>query len=240
VAAFGGLAVLTYFATWTGWFVTSGGWLRNWTQTSGDPYPVPQALVPYLPKALLNLLEYHSDVLAFHAGLDDPHKYQSGPWSWLVLGRPVAYAYSGNGDCGAASCSAETLALGTPTLWWSFIPALLVVLFYWIARRDWRAAAILVGTLAGIAPWLAFPQRTMFFFYALPALPFLVLAVTYVLGAILGPPTASRERRLAGAVIVVAYVVVVAATFAYFYPVYTSETLTYAQWRSRMWLQSWI
>jgi dolichyl-phosphate-mannose--protein O-mannosyl transferase len=36
------------------------------------------------------------------------------------------------------------------------------------------------------------------------------------------------------------YVVVVAGTFAYFYPVYTSEILTYAQWRSRMWLETWI
>jgi dolichyl-phosphate-mannose--protein O-mannosyl transferase len=80
----------------------------------------------------------------------------------------------------------------------------------------------------------------MFFFYTLPALPFLVLAVTYVLGLILGPPTASRERRLTGAIIVGTYVAAVALTFAYFYPLYVSETLTYAQWRGRMWLESWI
>jgi dolichyl-phosphate-mannose--protein O-mannosyl transferase len=80
----------------------------------------------------------------------------------------------------------------------------------------------------------------MFFFYTLPALPFLVLAVTYVLGVVLGPSTASRERRLTGALIVAAYVAVVAATFAYFYPIYTSEPLTYAQWHARMWLQTWV
>jgi dolichyl-phosphate-mannose--protein O-mannosyl transferase len=233
IAAFGGVTVLTYLATWTGWFLTSGGWDRRWAQTNGVHYPL-------IPDALVSLLHYHQAVLHFHTTLTAHHDYQSGPWSWLVLGRPVAFAYSGAGNCGTAQCSSETLALGTPTLWWSFIPALVAVGFFWIARRDWRAAAVLVGAAAGLAPWLMFPNRTMFFFYTLPALPFLVLAVTYVLGVVLGPPTANTRRRLVGVGIVGLYVVVVAGTFAYFYPVYTSEILTYAQWRSRMWLETWI
>jgi dolichyl-phosphate-mannose--protein O-mannosyl transferase len=233
VALFGVLAVVTYLATWTGWFVTGGGWDRHWAESSGTH-------VPFVPDALVSLLHYHGAVLNFHTHLSAHHVYQSTPWSWLVLGRPVAYAYSAAGGCGAAQCSAETLALGTPTLWWSFLPALLAVAFFWISRRDWRAAAILAGAAAGLVPWVAFPSRTMFFFYTLPALPFLVLAVTYVLGVVLGPSTASRERRLTGALIVAAYVAVVAATFAYFYPIYTSEPLTYAQWHARMWLQTWV
>jgi dolichyl-phosphate-mannose-protein mannosyltransferase len=233
IAVFGAVALLTYLATWSGWLFTRGGWDRNYAETANVHYP-------FVPDALVGLLHYHGAVLNFHTHLSTPHTYQSGPWSWLLLGRPVAYAYSGGSGCGAAQCSAETLALGTPTLWWSFIPALVAVAFFWIARRDWRAAAVLVAAGAGLLPWLAFPARTMFFFYTLPALPFLVLAVTYVLGVILGPPTASRERRLKGALIVAAYVTVVALTFAYFYPLYTSELLTYAQWRGRMWLESWI
>jgi dolichyl-phosphate-mannose--protein O-mannosyl transferase len=233
IGAFGGVALLTYLATWSGWFATSGGWDRNYAQTANEHYP-------FVPDALVSLWHYHRAVLNFHTHLSTPHDYQSGPWSWLLLGRPVAYAYAGTGGCGATQCSSETLALGTPTLWWSFIPALVAVAYFWIARRDWRAAAVLVGVGAGLVPWLAFPARTMFFFYTLPALPFLVLAVTYVLGVVLGPATASRERRLTGAVAVALYLTVVALTFAYFYPVYTSELLTYAQWRSRMWLDSWI
>jgi dolichyl-phosphate-mannose--protein O-mannosyl transferase len=193
-----------------------------------------------MPSALGNLWEYHKHAYEFHVGLSTPHDYQSTPWSWLLLGRPVAFAYSNHGGCGAAQCSSETLALGTPTLWWSFIPALVALVFFWIARRDWRAGAILAGAVAGLLPWFAFPSRTMFFFYTLPALPFLILAVTYVLGVILGPPTASRERRLTGAIVVGLYLVVITLTFAYFYPVYVSEPLTYAQWRGRMWLESWI
>jgi dolichyl-phosphate-mannose-protein mannosyltransferase len=233
VAAVGLTALVTYLATWTGWFVTSGGWDRQWAEKSGTHYPL-------VPDALVSLLHYHSAVLNFHTHLSSHHTYQSSPWSWLVLGRPVAFAYSGGKGCGATQCSSETLALGTPTLWWSFIPVLLALLFFWIARRDWRAATILVGVAAGLVPWVAFPSRTMFFFYTLPALPFLVLAVTYVLGVILGQPTASRERRMTGAILVGAYVAVIAATFAYFYPVYTSELLTYSQWHARMWLATWV
>jgi dolichyl-phosphate-mannose-protein mannosyltransferase len=230
----GCVTVLTYLATWTGWFVTSGGYNRDGSHSNIADYP------PLVPKALVDLVQYHSGVLGFHTHLTTKHDYESGPWSWLLLGRPVAFAYSNGGDCGAAQCSSETLALGTPTLWWSFLPVLVAVAFFWIARRDWRAAAILVGVAAGLAPWLLFPDRTMFFFYTLPALPFLVLAVTYVLGVLLGPRTANPRRRLTGVAVVGLYLVVVAATFAYFYPIYTSETLTYAQWHARMWLESWI
>jgi dolichyl-phosphate-mannose--protein O-mannosyl transferase len=233
IAAYGGVALLTYLATWTGWLVTSGGWDRHYAESAGKH-------IPFVPDALVSLKHYHEAVLSFHTHLSSHHDYQSSPWSWLLLGRPVAFAYSNQGGCGAAQCSSETLALGTPTLWWSFIPALIALVFFWIARRDWRAGAILLGVAAGLLPWFAFPSRTMFFFYTLPALPFLVLAVTYVLGLILGPPTASRERRLTGAIIVGTYVAAVALTFAYFYPLYVSETLTYAQWRGRMWLESWI
>jgi dolichyl-phosphate-mannose--protein O-mannosyl transferase len=236
LAAFVGFTLLAYLATWTGWLVTSGGYDRGYYASQHNGSPLPPVV-----NALYNLGRYHYEMLQFHTHLDTPHQYQSWPWSWLLLGRPVAYAYSSMGDCGAGNkCAAETLALGTPTLWWAFIPALVASLWQWISRRDWRAAAAIAGVAAGIVPWFAFPDRTMFYFYALPALPFLILALTLSLGMILGDEQANRERRTVGAVIVGAYVFVVAVTFAYFWPIYTSEVLTYAQWRARMWLDSWI
>jgi dolichyl-phosphate-mannose--protein O-mannosyl transferase len=146
------------------------------------------------------------------------------------------------------------LLLGTPALWWSFIPALGGLAWLGISRRDWRAAAIGLGVAAGLLPWFwfALKGRTMFAFYALPAEPFLVLAVVFVLGAIMNPApgwgeTAATEssgmfdRRVVGAVILGAYVLVVAACFAYFYPIYTGEVIPYSDWSARMWLGGrWI
>ena len=80
----------------------------------------------------------------------------------------------------------------------------------------------------------------MFVFYALPSLPFLVLAVVYVLGMIIGPRPARdgtlTDRRLFGTVFAATYVVLVALCFAYFYPIFTGKVITYAQWTARIWL----
>jgi len=233
VATFGVLIVLTYLATWTGWFLTDTGWDRHWAETSGEANP-------FIPNALESLWHYQWAVYEFHSKLTTAHPYQSSPYSWLFLGRPVAYFYEGKGNCGAATCSAEVIALGTPSLWWSFIPALVATVWRWFAKRDWRAGAILLMVAVGFVPWLFYPNRTMFFFYALPSLPFLVLAVTLALGMVLGPATATFDRRLAGGILTGVYLLIVALTFAYFYPIFTGELITYAEWQARMWLDSWV
>src|SRR5690349_20924592 len=132
------LAVLFYLATWTGWFVTNTGYFRHYREANGLSEP------PILGP-LLNLLHYHSEAYNFHSGLTDRHVYQSWPWQWLLLGRPVAFYWNGKGSCGAPSCAAEILLLGTPILWWSFLPALCALVWFGIARRDWRAYAIFAG-----------------------------------------------------------------------------------------------
>jgi dolichyl-phosphate-mannose--protein O-mannosyl transferase len=81
----------------------------------------------------------------------------------------------------------------------------------------------------------------MFFFYAVPSAPFLVLAVTMTLGMIIGPATAEQSRRTVGTVVAALYVTGVALCFMYFYPIYVGETLSYDAWHARMWLgQLWI
>jgi dolichyl-phosphate-mannose-protein mannosyltransferase len=138
--------------------------------------------------------------------------------------------------------------VGTPILWWSFIPALAAMIWFGIARRDWRTWAIGVPVAAGLLPWFYYAiadGRTMFNFYALPIVPFLVLAVVYVLGAIMTPPGGMLgdrgDRQVVGAVVAGAYVLLVAICFAYFYPVFTGQLLPYQDWSGRMWLgPRWI
>jgi dolichyl-phosphate-mannose-protein mannosyltransferase len=256
------LILVTYLATWSGWFFTGDGYFRHWLRDTGN------SELPVIG-ALQNLWHYHHEAYKFHSDLTAKHTYQSWPWQWLLLGRPVAFHWSGDGPCGASSCASEVLLLGTPVLWWSFIPVLGGLAWLGIGRRDWRAAAIGLCVAAGLLPWFwfALDSRTMFAFYALPAEPFLVLAVVYVLGAIMNPAPAESagpthpgaqpawaggesapaagtgmvDRRLVGAIILGAYVLVVAACFAYFYPIYTGEIIPYSDWSARMWLGGrWI
>lgn len=251
LALFVALVGLTYLASWSGWFLTNDGYFRHWRADSGlSESPV--------IGALQNLWHYHVEVYRFHTGLAAKHTYQSWPWQWLLLGRPVAFYWSTDGACGASSCAREILLLGTPLLWWSFLPALVALSWLGIARRDWRAGAILLCVAAGLLPWFwyALDGRTMFSFYTAPAEPFLVLAVVYVLGAIMSPAgapgtvtepsgrgdgPAHLDRRMVGAVIAGAYVLLVAICFAYFYPIFVGQIIPYADWSARMWLGGrWI
>jgi dolichyl-phosphate-mannose-protein mannosyltransferase len=253
VAAFGAIIVGVYLASWSGWFLTDNGWDRHWLASQGKSEP------PILG-ALYNLYHYHRDALAFHSGLNTAHRYQSWPWQWLLLARPVLFYAQGNVACGAPQCASEVVLLGTPILWWSFIPALALLIWFGISRRDWRALPIGLGVAAGIVPWIYYEvadYRTMFYFYVAPAEPFLILTVVYVLGCLMKAPgwaSTSRthwpggyevvpilDRRVIGAVVAGVYMLVIALCFAYFYPIYTARVMTYAQWYARMWLGGrWI
>ena len=108
----------------------SGGYFRDWAATDGRG-----GTGPCLPDWLRSLWHYEHEVYKFHVGLSSPHTYQSNPWSWLVLGRPVSYFYEsplpGKDGCPADAgdkCAREVLALGTPLLWWAACFALLYVL----------------------------------------------------------------------------------------------------------------
>jgi dolichyl-phosphate-mannose--protein O-mannosyl transferase len=115
-----------------------------------------------------------------------------------------------------------------------------VLVYLWAARRDWRAGAVLAGVVAGYLPWFFFQERTIYSFYAVAFVPFLVLAVTMCLGLILGGPKASALRRQWGAAAVGAYLLLAVANFAWLLPVLSAETIPYADWARRMWWKSWI
>ena len=231
------LAFVVYLGTWTGWFLAGDdAYLRDWAEENPGP-----ALVP---DALRSLWHYHHEAWKFHTGLRSPHDYESHPWGWLVLARPVSYFYEGpkmgEAGCEVAQCSSAVTALGTPAIWWASLLALPVLVFLWAARRDWRAGAILMGVAAGYLPWFAYSERTIFSFYAVAFVPFLVLAITMCLGLLLGPPDATPWRRQWGAAVAGTYVLLAVANFWYLLPVLTARVIPYADWAERMWWKSWI
>jgi len=235
VLALGVLPVVTYVATWSGWLFTSGGWGRGTPAKS-------VWLRPF--EGLPDLVRYHREILNFHNGLTSKHPYQSWPWDWPILRRPVAFFYDDKtAGCGAAKCSREILGIGTPALWWAALAAVVVIVFLWLAYRDWRAGAVLAAYAAGWLAWFpsAFGGRTMFMFYALPLTPFMVLGIVLVLGLVIGPERSHpRSRRAVGAAIAGGYVLLVLLNFWYLYPVLTAENIPHSEWYSRMWLDSWI
>ncbi|KPI21650.1 glycosyl transferase family 39 [Actinobacteria bacterium OK074] len=240
------VAVATYFLSWLGWILSpsdgSGGYFRNWAATAGQG-----GNWTFLPDWLRSLWHYEHEVYEFNVGLSTPHTYQSNPWSWIVLGRPISYFYEspspGTDGCpkdAGEKCAREVLAIGTPVLWWAACFAILFVLWRWAFRRDWRAGAIACGIAAGWLPWFLYQDRTIFYFYAVVFVPFLCLAVAMMIGAILGPPGSTERRRVTGAAAAGVLVLLIAWNFIYFWPLYTGTAIPIDSWRSRMWLDTWI
>lgn len=233
-------AVVVYLASWTGWFVTSDGWDRTWASNGGGYAGV----LGLLPAPLQSLLHYHAEIWNFHTTLHESHPYASNPSGWLVIARPVAFYWvenlgSAQGCKAETNCVQEILGIGTPALWWAGVVALLACLVIWIAQRDWRFGVPVVGVAATWLPWFMYADRPIFYFYAVVILPFMVMAVTLVLGKVLGPSDASPNRRMWGAAIVGGYLLLVLLNFAYLYPILSSEVIPKEAWLDRMWFRSW-
>lgn len=233
IGAFLLLPGAVYVASYTGWFLAGGRWA--WDH---DRYVHPgQSTLAHALAVLHGWVTYQRQMLHFHDTLTAGHPYLSTPLGWIVLARPVAYFYSGTAStCGARSCAQEVLSVGTPAIWWASIPALVASCWQWLRRHDWRSAALLACFAFAWFPWFYewSQDRTMFLFYMLPAVPFMVLAITQSAGLVLGGRRASRTRRRWAAAGVGAYLLVVLWNFAFLYPVLAGRVIPYQQWHSRM------
>jgi dolichyl-phosphate-mannose--protein O-mannosyl transferase len=224
-----------YLASWSGWLASPYGYDRNWAALHGNHTPVWSALD--------SLLQYNRYMLQFGLGLTTGHPYKSQPWTWLLISRPVSFFYATPKTCGAPSCSQEVLAIGTPLIWYVSIPVLLICAVWWLARRDWRAGAVLLGVAAGWLPWFWFAlhdHRTEFYFYGVVFDPFLVIGITLCIGLLVGSARAAPARRAMGAVLSGAYLLAVLTDFYYMYPVLTAQVIPYSSWFARMWYHGWI
>lgn len=233
-------AVVTYVASWAGWFATDGGWKRHWA----DDHPAePGSLAALVPDPLRSLWAYHQEQWTFHIGLSNEHAWSSNPWSWTVQWRPTLFYAEwperGEKGCEVANCVEYIASLGNIVIWWGGTIGLFVALFVWLLRRDWRAGAALSGIAAGWLPWFLYQTRTIYSFYAIAFVPWLVLVVVVCLALVLGPADASRRRRAWGAAAVIGYLTLAVAFFVWYWPVHTAITIPREAWHLRMWFDFW-
>lgn len=231
------LALAVYFATWAFWFASETATDRHAVLLHHD------VGFAFLPDALRALIYYQQNVLEFHTHLttgNKPHPWESKPWAWPMGLRPMLYYYeSGLPGCGRANCVGATMLIGTPAMWWLSLPVAGWSVWRVLSRFDWRYLAVLVGYGAGYLPWFVELSRQMFYFYATPLVPFLVLGIVLVLGDVLGPSDAGRERRGTGLLAISLYVGLVVANFAWLWPVLNGDPMTPAHWQAELWLPSW-
>ncbi len=240
VYALGLIPFGVYLATYAPWFASENAIGRHEVGRSiGEPSVLP------LPDAVRSLWHYTYGAYRFHSGLTNAagnhHPWESKPWTWPMSLRPVLYAID-NQDvpgCGAESCVRAVLLVGTPAMWFLAVPVLGWAAWRTVIKRDWRYAVVLAGYCAGFLPWFVDIDRQMYFFYAVPMAPFLVLVIALILGDILYQPNQNAERRTLGLIAVCCYVALVITNFAWLYPVLTGLPISQETWNMQIWLPSW-
>ena len=218
--------ILIYLASWLGWILGSDGYDRN---TSTNWFTA--------------LVNYHQNAYGFHVGLHTPHSYASNPLTWLFAIRPTSFFYEGAalGEKGCefqSGCSSAITALGNPLIWWASAAALIYLAVWFIRTRERSAALIATGIIAGYAPWLFFMGRTVFQFYAIVFLPWMILALLYVWRKFARQPN-SEQSGLAK-VLLLAFVIVASLVTVFFLPIWIGTWISYPYWLVHMWLPSWI
>jgi len=161
----------------------------------------------------------------FQDGLDGVNPYQSRPWEWLPMRRPVAYYFSEHGGT-----YREVLAVGSPPIWWAGAIGVLVAAAVWIRRRSSSGPepVLVLAAAALYLSWfvLAANRGFVFITYMVPVVPVLCLGAAYV-GAQVWP-------RLAGRAAVCVVAAAALAWFAFAYPVLTARPLSAGEWRDRI------
>jgi dolichyl-phosphate-mannose-protein mannosyltransferase len=208
------------------------------------------------------LVETHRNAARFHLDLravaEDPatgeltptHQAYSRPWTWLLMTRPVRVSFD---DVGASA--RQIIAIGNPVVLWGSLWALPYLAVAWRRKRDWVAGFVFLAAMLQYLPWLVV-VRPQFFFYVAPFVPFLVLAVTYLLRDLADARLVVRERdgrvgtdpgtgRPAVSTwhpyrpVAVTAIVASLAVFAWFYPVLTWMPVSDAHQRLILWFPGW-
>jgi dolichyl-phosphate-mannose-protein mannosyltransferase len=232
--------IAVYMITWIPWFHHFGWSWHLWVDNAQATW------------------EFHHNGIDWtkldpKTGLQTPtHPYYARPWKWIPLLRPISF-YANDVEGGTE----QILAIGNPFIFWVSLLAIPFVAVAWRRLRDWRAGFITVAFAGQYAPWFL-QTRPTFFFYVLPLVPFMVLAVTWLCreasdativvrepdtGEVaLHPETGERviSRAHVYRPFVAAYVIAVVAVFALFWPILTAGRISDLHLRTIVWFRAWI
>ncbi len=166
--------------------------------------------------------EHQRAMLDFHTALSGDHPYQSPPWSWPLIKRPVAYWFADEGGA-----YREILAMGNPVAWWPGVAALIGLVVTWW-RGGWGILrpepVILAAAASTYLPWLVLSgdRSQTFIWYLLPTIPFLCLALAFF--------AAAAWERVSTRVAAAACTLVLLASFAFYLPLLVALPLSPDSW----------
>ncbi|HUP53897.1 MAG TPA: phospholipid carrier-dependent glycosyltransferase [Methylomirabilota bacterium] len=202
------------------------GWLRPgrlfglpmlWAAIGLVAIPVAVYVISYLPWAFVEnhqlwpgfpaghtgqtLADLTRQMYDYHNGLSSPHPASSPWWAWPGDLKPVWFYQ----DSFANSTSAAIYDAGNLVIWWLGAGALVFVSVMAFRRRSLALGLIAIGFAAQWVSWARI-DRPAFQYHYYTALPFLILALAYLVAELWHGPSRRTwlAARLAGATAIVA------------------------------------
>ncbi|HZJ40363.1 MAG TPA: phospholipid carrier-dependent glycosyltransferase [Demequina sp.] len=224
-----------YVAQWANWFATDGSYRRHWAEDH------PGEGVTWLPDPLRSLWSYHVSMYNFHKDLESPHPWESHPAGWIIQFRPTSFFFERIEDarCLGDNCAQAITSVGNPFIWWMGLAALCFGIWRFLVHKDRLGIVLAVGIFISWLPWIPYAHRTIFTFYAVTMVPFVVMTLTWGLQRFAQPDWLegrfSRRRSLAVGWFLVAAI----AVSAFFFPVWTGQSIPDWYRTIHVWLPTW-
>jgi hypothetical protein len=150
------------------------------------------------------LLDLTGGMYNYHNSLTSAHAASSPWWAWPFDLKPVWFYQ----ESFAAATSAAIYNAGNLVIWWLGVPAMAFAAVMAYRRRSLALALITIGFAAQWIPWARI-DRAAFQYHYYTALPFVVLALAYLVAELWHGP--SRRTWLAARLVAAAAIIAPAA-----------------------------
>lgn len=204
------------------------------------------AYIPYMLSGtghgLLDVGMKQLGMFGYHAWsvVGATHPFSSPWWSWpLMLKTLWLFSNTVNG-----STVSTIVLMGNPAIWWGGVLALIAVAAKFLRGAmkkkvqeqdyDYLCSFILISFILLWIPY-ALITRTLFIYHFVPAVPFMIFAITY------GMKELQQKVSTGKFVAVITVILIVTAVlFCLFYPVISGYPVAVEYKDSLRWLEGWV
>jgi dolichyl-phosphate-mannose-protein mannosyltransferase len=201
------------------------------------------AYIPYMLSGtghgLWDVFKKQIGMFAYHAVsvVEATHPFSSPWWSWPLMLKTL-WLFSNT-----VNDTVSTIVLmGNPAIWWGGIPALIVIAAKLlrdavkskVQERDYLCLFILIPFLLLWLPY-ALITRTLFIYHFVPAVPFMILAITYWMNEL-----QKKVSKVKFVTVITVILILTAVLFFLFYPVISGYPVASEYKESLRWLEGWI
>ena len=188
--------------------------------------------VSYYDGTLGGIIDLNKMMYDYHSGLDATHPFSSSWYQWPIMYKPV-WLYSGATSDGLIMTITD---IGNPVIWWTGIVAVLYLIINAFRKKNKEkdkyknSVFILIFILSTFIPYV-FIGRLMFMYHYFITLPFVMLAIVFLIKWI--------TEKLKNDRVYYGYIALIIITFILFYPVVSGMPIESEYIESLKWFSTW-